>query len=172
MTREKIYGEKLLSKAEITAAIKVIEQFVNSGVINLEDNIWLLLRELNKKLVDTICQEGIQTKSLAMAKSELQSQKPEKIIYKLGSTTSGKNQAILDKEIHIKLKEYLKNLLKNIYNIKKIETKELENYCKLLQITVPKSRLSHFLLTDTDSLDADLFQEICATLKIDIKKEN
>lgn len=78
----------------------------------------------------------------------------------------------MDKEIHIKLKEYLKNLLKNIYNIKKIETKELENYCKLLQITVPKSRLSHFLLTDADSLDFELLVEICKTLEIDIKKEN
>ena len=63
-------------------------------------------------------------------------------------------------------------MLKKVYYNNKIDTKELENYCKLLKITVPKSRLSNFLLTDSDSLDVDLFQEICTTLEIKSKKEN
>lgn len=40
MVKEKPQGEKPLSKAEITAAIKVIEQVVNSGIISLEDNMF------------------------------------------------------------------------------------------------------------------------------------
>ena len=98
-------------------------------------------------------------------KIELKDQKPGEIIFMIGRTVHGINQAILDKNIYKELKEYVKTLLKSVYNTGKINTKELENYCKLLKITVPKSRLCNFLLADQGSLDANLFQEICTTLE-------
>lgn len=121
-------------------------------------------------MVDEICQEGVQTKSLDSVKKELEDQKPNQIIYKRGYSPSGKNHVILDKYTHTKFKEYIKNLLKKIYSNNKIDTKELESYCKLLKITVPKSRLSNFLLTDSDCVDLDLLLELSNTLGIYIRK--
>ena len=112
---EKKPSEKLPTKAEIVAAIKVITVAIRSGIINLKDSIELLLQELNKNLVDSICEEGVQTKSLEDVKMELLDQKPGEIIFTIGRTVHGINQAILNKEIHRNLKEYNRPLALNIF---------------------------------------------------------